>query len=107
MFELDYSVHKGARGFVTGARNICMSVLSVMSGARNVCMGVSSFIMGVFSLITGARIICTDVLSFMSGAFSLNGRVKFNPFHTGAWQIDETDWFGSALCARDNCSRSS
>ena len=93
MFELDYSVHKGARDFGTRARNICMSVLS--------------FIRGVFSLITGARIICTDVLSFMSGAFSLNGRVEFNPFCTGAWQIDETDWFGSALCARDNCSRSS
>ena len=100
MFELDYSVHKGARGFVTGASNICMSVLSVMSGARNVCLG-------AFSLITGARIICTDVLSFMSGAFSLNGRVNFNPFRTGAWQIDETDWFGSALCARENFSRSS
>ena len=84
-----------------------MSVLSVMSGARNVCMGVSSFIMGVFSLITGARIICTDVLCFMSGAFSLNGRVKFNPFRTGAWQIDETDWFGSALCAQEKISRSS
>ena len=77
-----------------------MSVLSVMSGARNVFMG-------VFSLITGARIICTDVLSFMSGAFSLNGRVNFNPFRTGAWQIDEIYWFGSALCALDNCSRSS
>ena len=84
MFELDYSVHKGAHGFVTGARNICMSVLSVMSGARNVFMG-------VFSSIMGARIICTDVLSFMSGAFSLNGRVNFNPFRTGAWQIHETD----------------
>ena len=91
MFELDYSVHKGARGYAPGARNICMSVLSVMSGARNVFMGVFSFIMGVFSSIMGARIICTDVLSFMSGAFSLNGRVNFNPFRTGAWQIDETD----------------
>jgi len=87
LFELDYSVHKGARGYAPGARNICMSVLSVMSGARNVF----SFIMGVFSSIMGARIICTDVLSFMSGAFSLNGRVNFNPFRTGAWQIDETD----------------
>ena len=105
MFELDYSAHKGARGFVTGARNICMSVLNVMSGARNVCMGVFGFIMGVFSLITVARIICTDVLSFMSGAFSLNGRVKFNPFRTGAWQIGKTDWFDTALCARDDCSR--
>ena len=66
LFELDYSVHKGARGSVTGARNICMIVFSVMPGARNVCMG---------------------VLSFMSGAFSLNGRVKFYPFRTGAWQI--------------------
>ena len=84
MFELDYSVHKGARGYAPGARNICMSVLSVMSGARNVFMG-------VFSLIMGARIIYTDVLSFMSGAFSLNVRVNFNPFRTGAWQIDKTD----------------
>ena len=56
MFELDYSVRKGARSFVMGARNICMIVFSVMPGARNACMG---------------------VLSFMSGAFSLNGRVKF------------------------------
>ena len=40
LFELDYSVHKGARGFVAGARNICMIVFSVMPGARNVCMGV-------------------------------------------------------------------
>ena len=63
LFELDYSVHKGARGFVAGAPNICMIVFSVMPGARNVCMG---------------------VLSFMSGAFSLNGRVKFFPFRTGA-----------------------
>ena len=60
---LYYSVHKGARGFVTSARNICMIVFNVMPGARNVCMG---------------------VLSFMSGAFSLNGRVKFYPFRTGA-----------------------
>ena len=70
MFELDNSVYKGACGFVSGASNICMSVLSVMSGARNVRMG---------------------VFSFMSGAFSLNGRVNFNPFRTGAWQIDETN----------------
>ena len=63
MFELDYSVHKGARGFVTGARNICMIMFRVMPGARNVCMG---------------------VLSLMSGAFSLNGRVKFYPFRMGA-----------------------
>ena len=63
LFELDYSVHKGARGFVTGARDICIIVLSVMPGARNVCMG---------------------VLSFMSGAFSLNGHVKFYSFRTGA-----------------------
>ena len=74
MFELDYSVHKGARGFGMGAINICMSVLSVMLGARNVCMGVSSFIMGVFNLImvvfsfiTVVRIIGTDVLSFHAG----------------------------------------
>ena len=107
MFELDYSVYKGARGYAPGARNICMSVLRVMSGARNVFMGVFSFIMGVFSSIMGARIICTDVLSFMSGAFSLNGRVKFNPFRTGAWQTDEINQFGMALCARDFCSRSS
>ena len=63
LFELDYSVHKGARGFVAGARDICMIVFSVMPGARNVCMG---------------------VLSFMSSAFSLNGRAKFYPFCTGA-----------------------
>ena len=63
LFELDYSVHKGARGSVTGARNIYMIMFSVMPSARNVCMG---------------------VLSFMSGAFSLNGRVKFYPFRTGA-----------------------
>ena len=63
LFELDYSVHKGAHGSVTGARNICMIVFSVMPGARNVCMG---------------------VLSFMSGAFGLNGSVKFHPFRTGA-----------------------
>ena len=63
MFELDYSVPKGARGSVASARNICMIVFSVMPGACNVCMG---------------------VLSFMSGAFSLNGRVKFYPFRTGA-----------------------
>ena len=71
-FEFDYSVHKGARGYVLGARNICMSVHSVMVGARNVCMGVSSFIMGVFNLImvvltTVVRIIGTDVLSFHAG----------------------------------------
>ena len=70
MFELDYSVHNGARGYASGASTICMSVLSVMSGARNVRMG---------------------VFSFMSGAFSLNGRVNFNPFRTCAWKIDETD----------------
>ena len=65
-FELDYSVDKGAQGLFTGARNICMIGFSVMPGARNVCMA---------------------VLSFMSVAFSLNGRVKFYPFRTGAWQI--------------------
>ena len=63
LFELDSSGHKGARGFVAGARNSCMIVFNVMPGARNVCMG---------------------VLNFMSGAFSLNGRVKFYPFRTGA-----------------------
>ena len=66
MFELYYSVHKGARGFVAGARNIYMIVFSVMPDARNVCMSVHSF---------------------MSGAFILNGRVKFYPFRMGAWQI--------------------
>ena len=35
LFELDYSVHKGARGFVAGARNVCMGVLSFMLGAFN------------------------------------------------------------------------
>ena len=88
MFELDHSVYKGARGFVSGASNICMSVLSVMSGARNVRMG-------VFSVMSGARNVRMGVFSFMSGAltlaFSLNGRVNINPFRTGAWQIDETD----------------
>ena len=83
-FELDHSVYKGARGFVTGASNICMRVLSVMSGARNVRMG-------VFSFMSGARNVRMGVFSFMSGAFSLNGRVNFNPFRTGAWQIDETN----------------
>ena len=39
LFELDYSVHKGARGSVTGTRNICIIVFSVMPGARNLCMG--------------------------------------------------------------------
>ena len=72
------------RGFVSGASNICMSVLSVMSGARNVRMG-------VFSFMSGARNVHMGVFSFMSGAFSINGRVNFNPFRTGAWQIDETD----------------
>ena len=63
LFKLDYSVHKGARGFVAGARNICMIVFSVMPGARN------GF---------------TGVLSFMLGAFNLNVRVKVHPFRTGA-----------------------
>ena len=65
-FELDYLVHKGARGFVTGARNICLIWFSVMPGARNICMG---------------------GLGFLSVAFSLNGRVKFFPFRSDAWQI--------------------
>ena len=65
-FELVYSVDKGARGQFTGVRNMCMIWFSVMPGARNVCMGVPSF---------------------MSVAFTLNGRVKFFPFRTGAWQI--------------------
>ena len=65
-FELVYSVDKGARGQFAGARYICMIWFSDMPGARNICMGVPGFIL------------C---------AFSLNGRVKFNPFRTGAWQI--------------------
>ena len=66
LFGLDHSVHKGARGFVTGARNICMIVLRIMLGAHNICMG---------------------VLSFMSGAFSFNMFVNLCPFRTSAWQI--------------------
>ena len=72
MLELEYSVHKGARNFVTGVRSICMGVLS-----------------------------------FMAGAFSFVWAGKYSSVSYGRVRIGETDWFGSALCAQDNCSRSS
>ena len=88
-------------------RQLFESDCTDIQGARRFVAGVFSLIMGVFSFITGARIICTNVLSFMLGAFSFKWARQVSSVSYGRVTISETDWFGSALCARDNCSRSS